>query len=115
MDDNEEAENYFNKQIKYCLESIELGRASETSRAAYYDLAAAYACLGEKQKACYYLNEVKQRRILPLWWVVQLKIDPLFENIRDEPAYQQIVKEMETRYQAEHERVRQWLEENDML
>jgi len=27
----------------------------------------------------------------------------------------QIVRDVEAKYQAEHERVRQWLEENDML
>jgi hypothetical protein len=43
------------------------------------------------------------------------KIDPLFDNIREEPIFQQIVRDVESKYQAEHERVRQWLEENDML
>jgi molybdopterin converting factor small subunit len=37
------------------------------------------------------------------------------ENIRDEPEFQQIVRDVEAKYEAEHERVRQWLEENDML
>ena len=41
--------------------------------------------------------------------------DPLIESIRDESEFQQIVSEIEAKYQAEHERVRQWLEENDML
>jgi len=47
--------------------------------------------------------------------VVQLKVDPLFETIRDEPEYQQVVRDMEAKYKAEHERVRKWLEENDKL
>jgi len=115
MGEIEEAENYFKQQVKYNLQSIELGRAIETSKVAYYDLAAAYACLGEKQKACIYLNEVKKRRFIPLWWLVQLKLAPLFENIREESEYQQIIRDVEAKYQAEHERVRQWLEENDML
>ncbi len=33
----------------------------------------------------------------------------------DEPEFQQIVRDVEAKYQAEHERVRKWLEENDML
>jgi hypothetical protein len=44
-----------------------------------------------------------------------IKNDPLFDSIRDEPEFQQIVKEVEAKYQAEHERVMKWLEENDML
>jgi len=115
MGEYEKAEYYFNQQIKYCIESIELGRIIETSKAAYYDLAGAYACLGEKEKAFHYLNEVSKRKVIPLWWVVQLKNDPLFENIRDEPEFQQITRDVEAKYQAEHARVRKWLEENDML
>ncbi len=45
----------------------------------------------------------------------QIKNDPIFDNIRDEPEFQQIVRDFEVKYQALHERVRQWLEENDML
>ena len=47
--------------------------------------------------------------------IATFKNDPLFDSIRDEPEFQQIVRDMEAKYQAEHERVRQWLEENDML
>ena len=44
-----------------------------------------------------------------------LSDDPLLENLKDEPEFQQIMREVEQKYQAEHERVRQWLDENDML
>ena len=33
--------------------------------------------------------------------------DPLFDSIRNEPEFQQIVRDVEAKYQAEHERVRQ--------
>jgi len=41
--------------------------------------------------------------------------DPLFDKIRDEPEFHQIVRDVEAKYQAELERVKQWLEENEML
>ena len=44
-----------------------------------------------------------------------IKNDPMFDSIRDEPEFQQIVRDVEAKYQAEHERVGKWLEENDML
>jgi hypothetical protein len=50
---------------------------------------------------------------MPTWLVTQIKNDPFFESIRDEPEFQQIVRDVEAKHQAEHERVRQWLEEND--
>jgi hypothetical protein len=50
-----------------------------------------------------------------LWMVSLIKTDPLFDSIRNEPEFQQIVRDVETRYQAEHERVKKWLEEQGML
>ena len=44
-----------------------------------------------------------------------IKTDPLFNSMRDEPEFQQIVRDVEAKYQAEHERVRKWLEEQGML
>jgi hypothetical protein len=43
------------------------------------------------------------------------KTDPLLESIRNEPEYQEIYHELETKYKNTHEKVRKWLEENDML
>jgi molybdopterin converting factor small subunit len=39
----------------------------------------------------------------------------LNKTIRYEPEFQQILKDVEAKYQAEHERVRKWLEEQGML
>ena len=44
-----------------------------------------------------------------------IKNDPLFNSIRNEPEFQQIVRDVEAKYQAEHERVRKWLEEQGKL
>ena len=42
-------------------------------------------------------------------------MNKIFDSIRDEPEFQQILHDVETKYFAEHERVRLWLEENDRL
>ena len=49
-----------------------------------------------------------------LWMVSLIKVDPLFSSIRNEPEFQQIVRDVETRYQAEHERVKKLLEGKEM-
>jgi hypothetical protein len=103
------------EQINYSNKSIELGRVHAKLLYSYYDLAAVYAFRGEKDKAYKNLRIFNQRKMMPYWAVGLIKNDPLLDNIRDEPEFQQIVREVETKYQAEHERVRQWLEENDML
>jgi hypothetical protein len=42
-------------------------------------------------------------------------MDSNFDSMRDNPEFRQIARDLEAKYQAEHERVRQWLEENEML
>jgi hypothetical protein len=37
------------------------------------------------------------------------------DNIRHEPEFPQNVQDIKAKYQSEHERVRQWLEDNDLL
>jgi TolB-like protein len=110
-----EAENYFNQQIRYGTEMIKLGRQSSSRMAAQYDLAGVYAFRGEKEIAYRYLDEVNKKKIFPLWWVTMFKHDPLFDSIREEERFQAILRDVEAKYQAEHERVRKWLEEQGML
>jgi len=115
MGRKEEAEYYFNEQIRYGLESIRLGRDLASWKAAQYDLAATYAFLGEKEKAYEYLDDFNTKSTFPLWWVSLFKHDPLFDSLREEERFQNIFLDVESKHQAEHERVRQWLEENEML
>jgi len=110
-----EAEYYFNQQIKYDEESIKRGRDIEQWNVAYYDMAGTYAFLGEKEKAYKYLDEFDKKNTYGLWWVSLAKHDPLFASIRNEERFQKILQNMERKYQAEHERVRKWLEEQGML
>lgn len=110
-----EAEFYFNQQIKICEESIKLGRWNAIQRGAYFDLAGVYAFLGDKGKAYYYLDEVNKNSAFPMWWVILFKYWPLFDPIREEPRFQKILKDVESKYQTEHERTRIWLVEQGLL
>ena len=111
----EEAKYYFDKQIEYGTGEIELGRLSVQRYFTYYDLAATYAFIGEIDGAYKNLRLFNQKKVMPIWMVWFINSDPLFAGIRNEPEFQRIVTDIESKYQAEHERVRQWLEENDML
>jgi TolB-like protein/Tfp pilus assembly protein PilF len=111
-----EAEHWFSEQRRYCEESINKGRNySIVDRSAYYDLAAVYAVLEEKGKAYENLRAFAQAPVCQSAILVMIKEDWLFDNIRNEPEFQRIVKELESKYQAEHERVRKWLEEQGKL
>jgi TolB-like protein len=113
---NREAANYyFNKQINLCDRSIELGRQYAHMFYAYYDLAGVYAFRGDKVKAYENLRIFKKKPIMSFWMISLIKTDPLFSRIRNEPEFQQIARDVEAKYQAEHERVRKWLEETGQL
>jgi TolB-like protein/Tfp pilus assembly protein PilF len=107
-----EARFYFNEQMNYCKKMIDLGRGTIRQ---YYDLAAVYASMGDKEKALVNLRIYNQKSYPNLWIRTGIKHDPAFNSIRDEPEYQKIFREYEAKYQAEHERVGKWLEEQGML
>jgi len=94
---------------------LELGRHYEQDHSTFFRLASIYAFLGEKNKAYENLRLVNQRQRMPLWMIPNIKNSPLFDSIRDEPEFQQIVRDVEAKYQAEHERVKVWLEKEGML
>jgi len=111
----EKAEYCFNEQIEFSNRIIELDREHRTKYMAFYYLAGAYACLGHIDKAYENLHNFNQRPRMCLWEVHMINNDPVFDSIRDEPEFQRIILEIEEKYQVEHERVKMWLEENDML
>ncbi len=113
--DKEKAEYYFKKQIDRCNTLNKSGRQFEQKYFTYYNLAGVYAFRGEKDKAYKNLRLFNKRSKMYLENVFLIKNDPLFDSIRDEPKFQQIVRDVEAKYQAEHEKVRKWQEENDIL
>ena len=111
----EEAEYYFNLQEKIGLESIKKGRYQASRMTVYYDLAAVYAFRGDKEKAYLFLEELYKKKVFGKWWTYFIREDPLFDNIRNEPRFQAVVKHIDNGFRAEHERVGKWLAEQGML
>jgi TolB-like protein/AraC-like DNA-binding protein/tetratricopeptide (TPR) repeat protein len=110
-----EAKFYINNLIKFYQECINLRRPGAIMKANQFDLAEMYALIGDKEKAYYYLDEVNKNKAFPMWWVILFKYEPLFDNIRQEPRFQKILKDVEAKYQAEHIRVGKWLKEKGLL
>jgi len=108
----EEAKYYFDEQIKYSEQIIKRGEPGAENQ--HIQLASVYAFRGEKDKAYEHLRIFNQQEWMNIY-VMQIRYSPFFESIRDEPEFQQIVSELEAKYQAEHERVRKWLEEQGDL
>ncbi|MDP4224581.1 MAG: tetratricopeptide repeat protein, partial [Bacteroidota bacterium] len=106
----EQARNFFEVQINYSRESIKLKRMISQYRLTHYDLAGTYAFLGDRETAYKYLKEFDRKTFYPLWWVTLAKYDPLFNSIRNDEKFQKILFNMQVKYQAEHDRVKKWLE-----
>jgi len=111
----EEADSYFKEGLELYNKMLELNRHYHKDILTFYQIAALSAFQGNKEKAYEYLKQVNHRQGLPMWMIQCINYDPMFDSIRHEPEFQQILRDVEAKYQAEHERVRQWLEENDML
>ena len=114
-----EAEEYFRKEIEYCNKATSLGR-SFGNTGAYYELAAIYAIKGDRDKALKNLETFWQQQELigvkeKIIYVQVLKGDPVFDNLRNDADFQQIVMKIESKYQSDHERVRKWLEDQGMV
>ena len=109
----EEAQVLFATHKDLLLRRIELGRTSNVFT--FYDLAGINAYQGNKEDALKFLRQVLHYSKPNDWFVTLIKNDPLFDSLRDEPLFQQVVRELEARSRTEYERVRQWLEEEDLL
>lgn len=109
-----EAEYFFNRQIE-SYNNIYKSGFPEVRHLWNYLLASIYASMGDKVKAYENLNLFIQCQSLSLIWVNRLKYDPMLSSIRNEPEFQKIQKDAEAKYQALHESVKKWLEDEGKI
>ena len=93
----------------------ELSRPHARYLFTYCDIAGVYAFIGEREKAYKNLRIFNQIQRPSIAMLMIIKTDPLFNSIRNEPEFQQIARDIESKYNSEHERVRKWLEANNLL
>jgi len=110
-----EADDYFRQQIRYSEESIKLNRGYAQNKSAHYDLSATYAFLGDKSKAYKHLDEFNTMDYIGFNYISFVEGDPMYESIRTEERFRKIVQDMKDKNKAEYDRVRKWLEEQQML
>ncbi len=76
--------------------------------------AADYIMLGEKDKAFRFLiynNKIS----IPKWDLTLFQHDPVFDCIRSDLRFQKVLKAYEIQYQAKHDQLKKYLEENGYL
>ncbi len=109
--ENEKAKSYFNKSIPEIQKEIELNRRAAQIYETHFSLACIYSTLNQKDKAIEYLVQLKKRNYIDVWLVTRLKYSPMLDNIRNEPEFDEVLKDVETKYQKEHEKVGELLRE----
>lgn len=111
----QDAAYFFDQQEEICKRLIELDRPYAQRDLAQFDLALTYAFRGKQDKAIDQLKMIQNKSSVSLMITGFLSTDPMLESIRNGAEFQEISNDLGIKYQAEHERIRQWLEENDML
>jgi hypothetical protein len=96
---------------KELLKDIESNGIGAQTFKSQWHLAKIYSIMGEKRKALDNLKMIKNRKTDYAWLVTYLKYYPFFDNIRDEPEFKDVLKDVEAKYQKDHERARKLLEE----
>jgi TolB-like protein len=103
-------------QVKfYCDSILQSNPHNYQIIQAKYDLSRIYAFKGDTENSIKFYRLYSQMQNWELWMVTPIRYDPLFNSLRNEPGFQQISREIDVKYQAGHERVRKWLEEQGML
>jgi TolB-like protein/tetratricopeptide (TPR) repeat protein len=108
-----EAADFFKRQIEKYNFRIKSSIPSEKCIIAY-QLAVIYASKGDKEKAIENLKIFNQNPSYSLKWVRAIR-HPVFNIISNEPEYQKIVSNVESKYKVQHEKVGIWLEEQGKL
>jgi len=103
------AKSILTQTENYWLKQIELKTLDAQLFYAHLSLAAIFSSLNEKEKALEYLSMIKKRRTISLTWIIMLKESPIFDNIRRDPEFANILIDIETKYLEEHEKIKKLL------
>jgi tetratricopeptide (TPR) repeat protein len=109
-----EAEKYFSEYLDFCQDILKSSRPYSQINWAYYDIASIYSFRGDKENALKNLKLYSRNKNCELWMLTDMKFDPLLSNIRNEPEFIQIEKEMENKYQIVSAEVGKWIKEQRM-
>jgi TolB-like protein/AraC-like DNA-binding protein len=113
--DTKKADYHLKGSEQKLLKEIESNWINSRLYYSYWNLAKIYSIMGEKRKALDNLKMLKNRKTDYLFLVNSLNYYPFFDIIRDEPEFIEVVKDVEAKYQAEHDRVGKWLKEKGLM
>jgi len=107
--DTIKAKELFNRQIEASTKLLK----SSHDQGAFYDLAATYSILNQKDKAFENLIAFLNSDEIPWFFYVLIKNDPLFQNIRKEAEFQQILVKVKDKATRTRDSLKTWLEQQE--
>ena len=113
--DTKKADYHLKSIEQKLLKDIESNRFNEQLFHSYFYLAIVYSVMGEKRKALDNLKMLKNRKTDYLFLINYLNYYPFFDFIRNEPEFIEVVKDVEAKYQAGHDRTGKLLKEKGLL
>jgi tetratricopeptide (TPR) repeat protein len=104
---SEKSDLYFEKFKSYV----------DTDKSIYKNLSTSmyYAYKGYDDKAIEYLKLFSQENNYHYWTILFLKDDPLIEKVKNNMEFQKLLKEIETKFWANHNRIKSTLEDKGLL
>jgi TolB-like protein/AraC-like DNA-binding protein/Tfp pilus assembly protein PilF len=105
------ANYHLNGQLKYFVSSVASNRPFAQQYYSQMYLASIYAALGEKEKAIENIKMLKKRKANYKWLQTYVKYFPLLDNIRNEPEFAEVLKDVEAKYQKTHLRAGELIKE----
>ena len=111
--EKKEAMQNFEIQARFSNQLIESNEGGRDYN--LLQLAQIYALTGQSNKALEYLGMVDYKELKPRWFIVRMDESPFFRKIKTDQRFQEILNTMKSVWQEEHEKVRAWLEEEEML
>ena len=101
------ADKYFKRYLNY----------AENDHSIYRDLSLGmyYAYKGDTEKALEHIKLFSKEENYMYWTILFLPIDPLTDPIKDNPEYQQLLKELDTKFWTKHKQIKARLEEKGLL
>lgn len=79
------------------------------NRFSYLEIALTFSALGKVEKSLAYLNQLVEKGGCQLWFILEMKNNPMFDTIRETPEYNEIFQKLEKNYNREHERIKKLL------
>lgn len=102
-----ESDRYFDSYLNY----------ANNDKSIYKNLSLAmyYAYKGDTEKTLEQMKLFAQQDNYMYWTLLFLKIDPLIDLVKDNPEFQQLLQEIETKFWQDHERIKGSLEKKGLL